>query len=293
MVKTQSQTNQEQPETNTEYKVANEEINESLILRSWKGVLSQVQRVREFNASQNVLNVDNYIGYIYDGISRPPMSVSQKIRWLNIITQKKTGAPRTVDHLIASGQISDIEKEMFGQGEYPRIECHTMTRVKTIDDKEYLVRGMRGYGISEIGGIVTLPLYDCDFTRKVPISAGTAKNKDGNDVKILIVGSGEFSYETSPKIYLTPWSNGENARATLEKYPLEDKDLHNGKMIYMFKREDTANEIGVSEQEFFSDFDSVWNAKTAPKPTISIDSKTLANYATLDRESREKGNQYG
>src|SRR5687767_825274 len=112
MVKTQSQTNQEQPETktniNTEYRVANEEIKESLILRSWKGVLSQVQRVREFNASQNVLNVDNYIGYIYDGISKPPMSVSQKIRWLNIITQKKTGAPRTVDHLIASGQISDI-----------------------------------------------------------------------------------------------------------------------------------------------------------------------------------------
>lgn len=274
------------------YKVANEELNENLILRCWKGVEDQVNRVREFNRSQNVPNVDNYIGYLYDGISRPPMSVGQKIRWLNISTQKKSEAPRTVDHLLASGQISDIEKEVFGQGKYPRIECHTMTRVKTIDNKEYLVRGMRALGLSEIGAIVSLPLYDCDFTRKIPAHPDTAKDKDGNDIKILTVGTGEFTFESSPKIYLTPWSNGENARATLEKYPpSEDNDTH-GKMTYIFKKEDVANEIAVSEEEFFSDFDSVWSAKTQPRPTISIDGKTLMDYTKLQKESQELHRQY-
>lgn len=275
------------------YKVADEQLDENLILRCWKGVEEQVNRVREFNRSQNVPNIDNFIGYIYDGLSKPPMAVGQKIRWLNITTQKKTGAPRTVDHLISSGQVSEIEKEVFGQGKYPRIECHSMTRVRTIgDNKEYLVRGMRAYGLSEIGAIVTLPLYDCDFTRKVPISADTAKDKDGNDVKILVVGSGEFSYETSAKIYLTPFSK-ENVLATLEKYPQsEGNDLH-GRMTYLFKKEGiSVNEIAVSFEEFLSDFDSVWAAKTSPTPTISIDSKGLLNYAKLDREARDQQQQY-
>jgi hypothetical protein len=53
------------------YSIANEEIDEDLILRSGKGVEQQVQRVREFNALQNVPNTDAYIGYNYDGIVEP------------------------------------------------------------------------------------------------------------------------------------------------------------------------------------------------------------------------------
>jgi hypothetical protein len=66
---------------------------------------------------------------------------------------------------------------MFGQQKYPRIELSELTRVKTQDNSEYLVRAMRAIRLSEIGAVVTLPPYGCDFTRKVIISPTTANYK--------------------------------------------------------------------------------------------------------------------
>jgi hypothetical protein len=198
----------------------------------------QVQRVIEFNRSQGVPNPDAYVGYNYANGTPEPMGVKQKIRWLNITRHKKSGTPITIDSLVASGCISDIEREMFGQQKYPRIELSALTRVKTQDNSEYLMRAMRAVGLSEIGAIVTLPLNDCDFTRKVPISPSTAKLSDGTDVKILQVGTGEFTYESSPKIYTTPF-NKENVLAAIEKYPPSEDNGIGGKITYAFKREGT------------------------------------------------------
>jgi hypothetical protein len=159
LVKSQTQSQQK-----TEgHSVADEEINEDLILHCWKLVKEQVQRVIEFNKSQGVPNPDAYVGYNYADGSPEPTSVKQKIRWLNIIRHRKSGKPITVDSLVESGRISDIEKQMFGEQQvYPRIELISMTRVKTQDNSEYLVRAMRAIGLSEIGAIVTLPLSDCE-----------------------------------------------------------------------------------------------------------------------------------
>ena len=218
------------------------------------------------------------------------MSVKQKRRFLSITKHRKTGAWRTIQNLIESGTISDIEKEVFGQAKIPRIELLSATRVKTRDNKEYLVRCMRAIGVSEIGAVLTLPLADVDFTRKIPISADTAKTPEGTDVKILRIGTGEFTFENSEKIYLTPWSK-ENCLKAHELYPpSEDNDLH-GKISYMFKKDSVHNgEISISSLEEFltDDFDGTFERIRAPAPSIHIDSRHLHNYLKQDAASKDK-----
>jgi hypothetical protein len=284
-----SQTQQKEEEGQQHHSIANEELNENLILHSWLGVKEQVKRVIEFNRSQGVPNPDAYVGYNYADGTPEPMSVKQKIRWLGITRHKKSGTWITVDSLVASGRISDMEKDVFGQEKIPRIEMSAMTRVKTRDNSEYIVRHMRAIGLSEIGAIVTLPLDDCDFTRKVPISPSTAKLRDGTDVKILQVGTGEFYYESSPKIYTTKWSK-ENVLAAIEKYPPSEDNSLGGKISYTFKKEGETNGIGISSLEEFltDDFDSTFERIRAPAPQIRLDSKDLLNYVKHNEESKEK-----
>jgi hypothetical protein len=289
-----------QPQSETQQKaeghshsVADEQFDENLILHSWRGVKEQVQRVIEFNRSQGVPNPEAWIGYNYAAGTPEPLSIRQKIRWLNIIRHKKSGKPITVNSLVESGRISDIEKQMFGDQRYPRIELSSCTRVKTQDNSEYLMRTMRAIGLSEIGAIVTLPLNDVDFTRKVPVSPSTAKLPDGTDVKILQVGRGEFTYESSPKIYTTPF-NKENVLAAIEKYPPSEDNDTQGKITYAFKKEGITNEVGISSLEEFinSDFDSTFERLRQPAPSIHIDSKGLAAFAKMDSQSRTDHKQY-
>lgn len=220
------------------------------------------------------------------------MSVRSHRRWLNTTRHKKSGKWITVDSLAASGRISDMEKDLFDNDkQYPRIELISMTRVRTQEGSEYLMRQMQAIGLSEIGAIVTMDLPDCDFTRKVPISPDTAKLPDGTDVKILRIGSGEFTYESSPKIYTTPFTEA-NVRATVDKYPpLEDA---HGKINYLFKKEDVANEVSVSSLEEFinADVDETIARSRQAAPTIQIDSKGLAAFAKMDSQSREEHKQY-
>jgi hypothetical protein len=294
LVKSQTQQQKTEGEGGQQHhSIANEEFNEDLILHCWRLVKEQVQRVIEFNKSQGVPNPDAYIGYNYADGSPEPMSVKQKIRWLNIIRHKKSGKPITVNSLVESGRISDIERETFGQQTYPRIELNTMTRVKTQNGSEYLVRHMQAIGLSEIGAIVTLSLLDCDFSRKVPVSPTTAKLPDGTEVKALYVGSGEFTYETSPMIFTTPFTK-ENVLTALEKYPpSEDNNLH-GKITYAFKKEGVTNGIMVSSLEEFlaDDFEEIWRQKTTPAPQININSKDLATFVKMDSQSRVEHKQY-
>ena len=60
-------------------------------------------------------------------------------------------------------------------------------------------------------------------------------------------------------------------------------------------KEGTTRTIGVSSLEEFidGDFMEIWERNSQPAPQINISSKDLATYVKLDRESREKGNQYG
>ena len=118
MVKSQS----EQKEHPKGHNVADEQIDEDLILHCWNGVLQQVERVKTFNKSQGITNSDPWIGHTYDGWSEP-MSVRSHKRWLNITRHKKSGKWITVDSLAASGRISDMEKDLFDNDkQYPRID---------------------------------------------------------------------------------------------------------------------------------------------------------------------------
>jgi hypothetical protein len=287
LVKSQS----EQKEQPKGHNVADEQIDEDLILHCWNGVLQHVERVKTFNKSQGITNSDPWIGHTYDGWSEP-MSVRSHRRWLNITRHKKSGKWITVDSLAASGRISDMEKDLFDNDkQYPRINLISMTRVKTQEGSEYLMRQMQAIGLSEIGAIVTLNLPDCDFTRKVPISPDTAKLPDGTDVKILRIGSGEFTYESSPKIFTTPF-NEANIRATIDKYPPYEEGY--GKIVYLFQKMGIANEVSVPSLEEFinADVEETIARSRQAAPQININSKDLASYVKMDRESRERAHQY-
>jgi hypothetical protein len=185
-----------------------------------------------------------------------------------------------------------MEKDLFDTDkQYARIELISCTRVRTQEGSEYLMRQMQAIGLSEIGAIVTLNLPDCDFTRKVPISADTAKLPDGTDVKILRIGSGEFTYESSPKIYTTPFTKG-NVQANVDKYPPYEEG--HGKVGYVFKKEGIANEVAVSSLEEFinADVDETFARSRQPAPSIHIDSKGLAAFAKMDSQSRAEHKQY-
>jgi hypothetical protein len=272
--------------------IADEEFNEDLIMHCWNGVKEQVQRVIAFNKSQGVSNPDTYIGYIYADGSPLPMSVRKNKRFWESITHKRSGKPITINSLLESGRISDMEKDLFGTDkQWPRIELVSMTRVKDISGQEYLMRFMNGIGLSEIGAIVTASLNDCDFTRKVPVFPDVAKLPNGTDVKVPVVGSGEFSYETSPMIFTTPFTK-ENVQATINKYPPYEEG--HGKINYTLKKQGITNEAAVSSLEEFinADFDETFERLRAPAPQININSKDLVSYVKIDRESRTQHKQY-
>ena len=282
---------QSQSQQPSGHNVADEEFNEELINHCWNGVQDQVRRVIEFNKSQGIPNPEAYIGYIYDGSSLP-MSVRKKKRFWESITHRRSGKPITINSLVESGRISDMEKELFGiDKQYPRIELVSMTRVKDISGQEYLMRLMNAIGLSEIGAIVTASLNDVDFTRKAPISPDVAKLPNGTDVKVLVVGTGEFSYETSPMIFTTPFTK-ENVQATVDKYPPYEEG--HGKIVYAFKKEGIANEVAVSSLDEFinADVEETIARSRQAAPQININSKDLASYVKMDRESLTEHKQY-
>jgi hypothetical protein len=104
------QIQQQKEEEGQHHSVANEELNEELILHCWRLVQEQVRRVIEFNRSQGVPNPDVYVGYNYADGTTEPMSVKQKIRWLNITRHRKGGRPTTVIVLLQVGAFP-ISKE--------------------------------------------------------------------------------------------------------------------------------------------------------------------------------------
>jgi hypothetical protein len=106
-------------------------------------------------------------------------------------------------------------------------------------------------------------------------------------------GTGEFTYETSQKIYTTPF-NKENVLAAIEKYPPSEDNDTRGKITYALKREGITNEVGISSLEEFieGNFDELWARQTTPNPQININSKDLTTFVKLDRESRESHKQY-
>lgn len=108
-------------------------------------------------------------------------------------------------------------------------------------------------------------------------------------MKILEVGTGEFTYEASPKIYTTPF-NKENVLAAIEKCPPSEDNDTQGKITYAFKREGVTNEVAVSSLEEFinSDFDETFERLRAPAPQIHFDSNDLLNYVKHNEESKEK-----
>jgi hypothetical protein len=127
-----------QPLQKTEgHNVVDESFDENLILKSWRLVKDQVKRVIEFNRQQGIPKPESFIGYNYADGTPEPMSIKSKIRFLKTIKHAK-GSYITVDSLVASGKISDLEREAFGQQRYPRLECSSMTRVKTQQGQEYL-----------------------------------------------------------------------------------------------------------------------------------------------------------
>ena len=279
------------------YRVADESLEklEDLLLHCWNLEREQIKRTIDFNREQGIKVPDGYIGYGYAEGTSSPMEVKQRKRWLAQVRNKRSDQYLTLDSLLAAGTISDSEKEIFQGQQFPRVELICVTRVKTHDGSEFLMRILRAVGLNSIGGVYRVTINgDCDYTHRVPITPETV-NQDGVEIKMLTVGSCENSYGQLPRIWTTPF-NRDNVMATLQKYqPYTEDNGTQGNIQYSLMKEGTTRTIGVSSLEEFidGDFMEIWERNSQPAPQINISSKDLATYVKLDRESREKGNQYG
>lgn len=287
MVKSQTQQKEEG------HSIANEEMTEDLLLHCWRLAQEQVKRAVDFNREAGLKNPEAYVGYGFASGTTEPMDVKQKRRWWAACTHKRTGKLITLDTLLASGRISALEKELFEGQKLPRRELSQLIRVKTQDSSEHLMRLEQWIGLSEIGGIVTVSVNDLDFTRRIGVTPTTAKQTDGTEIKVLEVGTAEFAWYTLPKIYTTPFTK-ENVMAAIEKAQPSSNNNARGKISYQLSREGHPNPISVSSLEEFieGDFDEIWTRHRSPQPQININSKDLATFVKLDRESRQSHEQY-
>jgi hypothetical protein len=199
MVKIQTQT---QPsDADEEYSIANEKISLELLMSDWNSEQAQVTRAVEFNRQAGLKNPEAYVGYGFATGTTEPSDIKRRIRWWNAITNKRTGKPNTLEALQSAGVVSDDEVALFGENpNFPKRELSQLHRIRKQDGSEWLCRVERWTGLSSIGGLVSIPV-NLDFYHRVPISPSTARIENGNEVKILVVGTTENAYYTLPKVY--------------------------------------------------------------------------------------------
>jgi hypothetical protein len=286
LVKSQTQ----QPEQRQEYSVPSEEISESLLLRCWNTTIIPVNQAIAINKESGAKHPGLYVNYFDEA---EPMDVKQKRRWLVATINKKTGEFITLDQLRAAGKISDTEKKLFGDQKFPRRELTAMTRHQDDNKNEWLIRNETWVGLTENGGVVSVPVNNIDFGRQVvpkPDSVPQDPTVQGSPyVKILKIGSSLPSYETAEKIYLTPFTK-ENVLAAMQKAERPSEPRLHGQISLVLSKDGASNQTSAPDLDSFiqADFESLWRMQTTPAPQININSKDLANYIKYDRESKNK-----
>ena len=277
-----------------EYSIANEKISLELILSDWNKEQEQVSRVIEYNRQAGIRNPEAYIGYGFAPGTTEPADVKRRIRWWNSIINKRTGKPNTLEALRNAGVISDDEMDLFGDNPvFPKRELSQIHRIHKNDGSEWLLRQERFSGLNSIGGVVSIPVT-LGYYRRVTLEPTTAALENGNQVKVLQIGTTEGAYYTLPRIYYIKFTK-ENV---LDALKVAQPIMENGvpvKVSYTLQFEGQTRAIGVPTLEEITDGDfmEIWERSSKPNPQINISSKDLATYVKLDRESREKANQYG
>ncbi len=183
---------------------------------------------------------------------------------------------------------------MFGDNPvFPKREISQIHRVRQNNGSEWLLRLERFSGPDAIGGVVSIPMT-LGYYRRVTLEPTTATLENGNHVKALQVGTTENAYYYLPRIYYIKFTK----QNVLDSLKVAPPIMENGipvKVSYALQLEGQTRTIGVPTLEEFTDGDfmEIWERNSKPNPQINISSKDLATYVKLDRESREKANQYG
>jgi hypothetical protein len=290
LVKSQTQSQQQEQE----YSIANEEISESLLLRCWNTTIIPVNEAIAINKESGAKHPGLYVNYFDEA---EPMDVKQKRRWLAATINKKTGEFITLDQLRAAGKISDTEKKLFGDKQFPRRELIQMIRHQDDNKRQWLERNEVWIGLTENGGLVSVPVADIDYARQVvprPDTVPEDPSVQGSPhVKVLRIGSCLPGYYSAGKVYLTPFS-GQNVLAAMQKAQRPSQPSLHGQISLVLSRDGVTNPTSAPDLDSFiqADFIELWKQHTTPAPQININSKDLATFVKLDRESRESHEQY-
>jgi hypothetical protein len=285
LVKSPSQTQQQEQE----YSISNEEISESLLLRCWNTTIIPVNQAIAINKESGAKYHESFIGYFNED---QPMDVKQKRRWLAASINKKTGKFIDLNQLLSAGKISEVEKGLF-EGQFPRRELLSMTRHLDDQKREWLIRTERWLGVTENGVIVSVPVADIDYARRVSIRPDTVPQdptvQGSPHVKVLRIGTCLPAYYGSEKIYLTPFS-GQNVLAAMQKAERPSDTRLHGQISLVLSKDGASNPTSAPDLDSFiqADFDDLWKQQTTPAPQININSKDLANYIKFDKESKNK-----
>jgi hypothetical protein len=277
-----------------EHSIANEEIGEELLLRCWNTTIIPVDQAIATNKESGAKHPELYVNYFDEA---EPMNVKQKRRWLAATINKKTGEFITLDQLRAAGEISDVEKKLFGDKQFPRRESTQMTQHQDDNKKEWLIRNERWIGLTENGAVVTVPVADIDYARQVSIKPDSAPQdptvQGSPHVKILKVGTCLPPFYSAVKIYLTPFTR-DNVLAAMQKAQRPSEPQLHGQISLALSKGGAHNPITAPDLDTFinASFDELWRQLTTPQPQININSKDLETFIKLDRESRQTHEQY-
>jgi hypothetical protein len=291
LVKTQTQSHQEQSEDQG-HSVANEEISESLLLRCWNETCKPVNEAIRLNKESGAKYPELYVHYFNYS---EPMDVRQKRRWVASCTNKKTGEFITLDQLVAAGKISEAERKLYDNKQFPRRELIQITRHQSDNKREWLIRTEKWIGLTEIGGVVSVPVSDIDYARQVNIDVESvpqdqsAEGAGSPHVKIYKVGDCVPAYYGSDKIFLMPFTK-ENVLAAMQKAQRPSQRSLHGRISLVLNKYDAHNPITAPDLETFvnADFDELWAKITQPIPQININSHDLLNYLKGNEGSKNK-----
>jgi hypothetical protein len=277
-----------------------EKIGADLLLRDWDMALDVVNRAIEHNKKSGARYHERFTVAFFDHME--PMEIRKKKNWLNACTNSKTNTPYTLDSLINAQIVSEDERELFGDLPLPRRELIRLVRVQLPTDKsEWLLRGERWYGLNKSAGIVTISVYDLDYTRRISVTreyADRDPERPGNQVLVQMVGDSK-QWITAERIYLTPFNKETVQQAMINAGPPTEKSLR-GRIHLILDREGTPNPKGLTPENNNIDtfvnksFDELFDVKPAPTTSITninIDPKDLEAFLKY-KQLHEKDHQY-
>jgi hypothetical protein len=254
-------------------KQTSEPITPNLILQRFEYYNNEVERIRKQNldAGLNIRRNNDYA---------PQTHLNQQDyyeKFIKTTTHPKTKKWYSPDSLIAAGEIPETDLEQFENKDYPYARLNRLTRVKTIDGKEWLERMLTLYCLTREGNPTHKVIKEADYWHRPVVHyeyiPEDLDDKEGKQIRVGIIRDNGWGNEPlGVKVNLIEYSV-DKVQSILKDIPPngEFTDLYNGCTLTLTKIGETRDTMVVKTlSEFLEDFNTVWARYRNAAPTVDI-----------------------